>query len=98
MLNPFFQTKSIQGVYDIDPVFTLNANLRWTSANGKWGIRLNGNNILNGKHHARSRQGNQDYSMKVAQHWASATLAIVYNFGGYKEKQVKAVDTSRMGH
>lgn len=98
MLNPFFQTKSIQGVYDIDPVFTLNANLRWTSANGKWGIRLNGNNILNGKHRARSRQGNQDYSMKVAQHWASATLAIVYNFGGYKEKQVKAVDTSRMGH
>lgn len=26
------------------------------------------------------------------------TLAIIYKFGGYKEKEVKEVDTSRMGH
>ena len=26
------------------------------------------------------------------------TLAIIYKFGGYKEKEVKEVDTSRMGN
>lgn len=38
------------------------------------------------------------FRMKVNNSWASATLGIVYKFGGYKEKAVKEVDTSRMGH
>ncbi len=97
VLNPFFQSKAIQGVYDIDPVFRMNASLRWTSADGKWGLRLNGNNIFNGRYDTRSVQGNQDYGMTVANQWASGTFSVVYNFGGYKEKKVKEVDTSRMG-
>ncbi len=76
----------------------MNAGLRWTSADGKWGLRLNGNNIFNGKYDTRSVQGNQDYCMTVAGQWASGTFSVVYNFGGYKEKKVKEVDTSRMGH
>ena len=28
ILNPFFQTKAIQGVYDIEPFLRLNATLR----------------------------------------------------------------------
>lgn len=98
MLNPRFQTKAIQGVYDINPIFTMNADLRWTSANGKWGIRINGNNIFNGKYDTSSVQGNQDYHMKIAHNWMSGTLSIIYKLGGYKEKNVKEVDTSRMGH
>ena len=43
-------------------------------------------------------QGNQDYRMKLNYKWAFVTFAVVYKFGGYKEKKVKAVDTSRMGH
>ena len=38
------------------------------------------------------------FRMKVNHSWASATLGVVYKFGGYKEKAVKEVDTSRMGH
>ena len=32
ILNPFFQSNAIQGVYDIKNLFKLNASLRWASA------------------------------------------------------------------
>ena len=60
--------------------------------------RLNGNNIFNNKYDTRSVQGNQDYLMKINYNWASVTFTVIYKFGGYKEKTVKEVDTSRMGH
>ena len=98
ILNPFFQSKAIQGVYDISPIFRMNAKLQWTSHDGKWGLRINGNNIFNNLYDTRSVQGNQDYRMKINYNWASVTFAVIYKFGGYKEKTVKEVDTSRMGH
>ncbi len=98
ILNPFIQSKAIQGVYDISPIFRMNAKLQWSSHDGRWGLRLNGNNIFNNKYDTRSVQGNQDYRMKINYNWASVTFAVIYNFGGYKEKTVKEVDTSRMGH
>ena len=96
ILNPFIQSKAIQGVYDISPIFRMNAKLQWSSHDGRWGLRLNGNNIFNNKYDTRSVQGNQDYRMKIS--WASVTFAVIYKFGGYKEKNIKKVDTSRMGH
>ena len=98
ILNPFFQSKAIQGVYDISPVFRMNAKLQWSSHDGKWGLRLNGSNIFNNLYDTRSVQGNQDYRMKINYNWASVTFGVIYKFGGYKEKKVKEVDTSRMGH
>ena len=98
ILNPFYQTKAIQGVYDISPIFRMNAKLQWSSHDGRWGLRLNGNNIFNNKYDTRSVQGNQDYRMKINYSWASVTFAVIYKFGGYKEKSIKKVDTSRMGH
>ena len=98
ILNPFYQTMAIQGVYDISPVFRMDAKLQWSSHDGKWGVRLNGSNIFNNRFDTRSVQGNQDYRMTINYNWASVTFAVIYKFGGYKEKNVKAVDTSRMGH
>lgn len=98
ILNPFFQSKAIQGVYDISPIFRMNAKLQWSSHDGKWGLRLNGNNIFNNKYDTRSVQGNQNFRMKLNNNWSTVTFAVVYKFGGYKEKKVKQVDTSRMGH
>ena len=98
ILNPFIQSKAIQGVYDISPIFRMNAKLQWSSHDGRWGLRLNGSNIFNNKYDTRSVQGNQDYRMKINYSWASVTFAVIYKFGGYKEKNIKKVDTSRMGH
>ena len=98
ILNPFIQSKAIQGVYDISPIFSMNAKLQWSSHDGRWGVRLNGSNIFNNRFDTRSVQGNQDYRMKINYSWASVTFAVIYKFGGYKEKNIKKVDTSRMGH
>lgn len=98
ILNPFHQTKAIQGVYDISPIFSMDAKLQWSSYDGKWGVRLNGSNIFNNRFDTRSVQGNQDYRMKINYNWSSFTFVVIYKFGGYKEKTVKEVDTSRMGH
>ena len=98
MLNPFFQSKAIQGVYDIDPLFMLNASLRWTSADGKWSVVAHGDNVFNSSAKTRSCAGNQDYAMRVWMKYAEASLSVVYRIGGFKEKKTKLIDTSRMGY
>lgn len=98
ILNPFVQTKAIQGVYDINPIFMMDASLRWESRSQHWAVTAKGNNIFNGKIKTVSRQGNQDFSMTVAQNWATFAISVTYKFGNYKPKKVKSVDTSRMGH
>lgn len=98
ILNPFFQSNAIQGVYDIKSLFKLNASLRWASADDKWGIVLSGNNLTNSKFRLHSTQGNQDFSMNVCQDWITANLSVIFKFGNYKSKSIKQVDTSRMGY
>ena len=98
ILNPFFQSKAVQGVYDIDPLFMLNASLRWTSDNGKWSVIASGNNIFNGYANTRNTLGNQDFGMRVWMNYASASLTAIYRIGNFKEKKKKEVDTSRMGY
>ncbi len=98
ILNPFFQSQAIQGVYDIQSLFQLNASLRWTSPNSHWSVKIDGSNLTNARIHTNAVQGNQDYRMRVGQNWVTCTLGIVYRFGGYKEAKSKKVDTSRMGY
>ena len=98
ILNPFFQSKAIQGVYDISPLFYLNASLRWTSDNGKWSVVAKANNIFNCYANTRSTVANQNYAMRVWMNYASASLTAIYRIGNFKEKKKKEVDTSRMGY
>ena len=98
VLNPFFQSKAIQGIYDIDPAFRLNTSLRWTSDNQKWSVIVAGNNITNSRFITHSRLANQDYTMRVWMEYPNASLTVIYRIGGFKEKKTKVVDTSRMGY
>ena len=98
ILNPFFQTKSIQGLYDIDPFLRLNATLRYTSKNGKWSLVAKGENILNAHIDTRSTTANQDYSMRVWMPYTNYSITAIYRIGNFKEKKKKEVDTSRMGY
>ena len=98
ILNPFFQTKAIQGVYDIDPFLQLNATLRYTSKNGKWSLVAKGENILNAHMSTSSTIAHQDYAMRVWMPYTNYSLTAVYRIGNFKEKQKKQVDTSRMGY
>ena len=98
ILNPFFQTKAIQGVYNIDPLLRLNATLRYTSKNGKWSLVAKGENILSAHINTRSTTANQDYAMRVWMPYANYSLTAIYRIGNFKEKKKKEVDTSRMGY
>ena len=97
-LNPFFQTKAIQGLYDIDPFLRLNATLRYTSENGKWSLVAKGENILNAHVDTRSTIVNQDYTMRVWMPYTNYSLTAIYRLGNFIEKKKKEVDTSRMGY
>ena len=98
ILNPFFQTKAIQGVYDIDPFLQLNATLRYTSKNGKWSLVAKGENILNAHMSTSSTIAHQDYAMRVWMPYTNYSLTAIYRIGKFKEKKKKEVDTSRMGY
>ncbi len=98
ILNPFFQTKAIQGVYDIEPFLRLNATLRYTTKNGKWSLVAKGENILNAHISTRSTIANQDYTMCVWMPYTNYSLTAIYRIGNFKEKKKKEVDTSRMGY
>lgn len=98
ILNPFFQTKAIQGVYDIEPFLRLNATLRYTTKNGKWSLVAKGENILYAHISTRSTIANQDYTMCVWTPYTNYSLTAIYRIGNFKEKQKKLVDTSRMGY
>ena len=98
ILNPFFQTKSIQGLYDIEPFLRLNATLRYTSKNGKWSLVAKGENILNASISTSSTIANQDYAMRVWMPYTNYSLTAIYRIGNFKEKKKKVVDTSRMGY
>ena len=98
ILNPFFQTKAIQGVYDIEPFLRINATLRYTTKNGKWSLVAKGENILNAHISTRSTIANQDYTMCVWMPYTNYSLTAIYRIGNFKEKKKKEVDTSRMGY
>ena len=98
IFNPLFQSKTIQGTYDIDPLFRLNASLRYTSDSGVWSIIAKGDNILNALINTRSSIGNQDYAMRVWMPYTRYSLTFIYRIGNFKEKKKKEVDTSRMGY
>ena len=98
ILNPFFQTKAIQGLYNIDPFLRLNATLRYTTKDGKWSLVAKGENILNAYISTSSTITHQDYTMRVWMPYTNYSLTAIYRIGNFKEKQKKAVDTSRMGY
>ena len=98
LLNPYFQTKSIQGLYDLAPYLGIDATLRYTSKNSKWSLVAKGENILNARISTRSTIANQDYTMRVWMPYTNYSLTAIYRIGNFKEKQKKQVDTSRMGY
>ncbi len=96
MVNPMFQSDAIQGIYDIDSMFKLDASLRWTSRNGAWSVVASGYNLTNRKFNLASTYDNQNFKMKTCQDWVTGALTVIYKFGNYKEKRYKAIDTSRL--
>lgn len=95
-LNGRYQSAAIQGTFDIQPLFNLEAAAKWTFAHEKASISIRGNDLLNtGYPKTEVRFRGQYLDMDNSFYNRSVTIHFVYRFGGYKEKKQKEVDTSR---
>lgn len=88
----------IQGIYDVDMIYNVSAGLVWTFAQNKMRLTVRANDLFEGSNPVThvDEQG-QKSRMKLWQDSRNVTFTLRYSFGGYKEKKMKGVDTSRFG-
>lgn len=113
LTNTFFLTKDknvslelsgycispvIQGLYDVERISNVSMGLVWTFAKNKMRLTLRGEDLFLGRSPVTciDEQG-QKSRMKLFQDSRNVTLTLRCSLGGYKEKKVKAIDTSRFG-
>lgn len=95
-VSGFYQNGSIQGIYDLDRSWYIDAALRWTSNNQKAQITLKGSDLFNTSDINPSiRFEKQNVTNRFMQDSRSVELSFSYKFGSYKEKKREEVDTSR---
>ena len=97
-LGGFYQSRAIQGVYNLSPVCNIFTSLQWASSDGKTKVILKGNDIFNTLNMTtRLAWGRQQNRTEMNWDNRSFTLSLLYKFGGYKEKKRTDVDTKRLG-
>lgn len=97
-LAGFYQSRAIQGVYNLIPICNISTSLQWTSPDGKAKVILKGNDIFNTSNMTtRLAWGQQRNRTEMNWDNRSITLSLLYKFGGYKEKKRTDVDTKRLG-
>ncbi len=97
-LTGFYQSRAIQGVYNLSPVCNISTSLQWTSPNGKAKVIVKGNDIFQTSNMTtRLAWGLQQNKTEMKWDNRSVTFSFLYKFGGYKEKKRSEVDTKRLG-
>lgn len=94
-----YQSRAIQGVYDLGAICNVSASLQWTSPDRKARITLKGNNIFNTSSMVTRLDWGRQQGRTDMKNWdeRSLTLSFLYQFGGYKEKKRSGIDTGRLG-
>lgn len=98
-LNGIYASPTLQGIYDLSSVWKIDAGVKWTFAQQRAELKIQGNDLFNGA----TPDGSIDYrgqklDMKLGNVTRNLTLTFTYKFNGYKEKTHKEVDTSRFGY
>lgn len=98
-VNGFFQSGAIQGTFDIEPLGSADAALKWTFDQGRATLSVRCNDLFDsGMPNTKVRYRGQWLDMGALCYMRTATVHFSYRFGGYKAKKHKEVDTSRFGH
>lgn len=98
-VNGFFQSAAIQGTFDVDPLGSADAALKWTFDRGRATLTLRCNDLFEtSAPFTRIRYGGQWLDMGATRYTRTTTVQFSYRFGGYKERKHKQVDISRFGH
>ena len=98
-VNGFFQSGAIQGTFDIEPLGSADAAVKWTFDRGRATLSVRCNDLFDsGMPNTKVRYRGQWLDMGALCYMRTATVHFSYRFGGYKAKKHKEVDTSRFGH
>lgn len=93
-----YMTPSIQGIYDLGKIWSLDAGLKWSFAKGKAELSVKGTDLFNSAMpDVKTRYKSQHMDMLLTPDSRTLTVSFRYKFGGYKGKKFKEVDTSRFG-
>lgn len=95
IISGMVRSKAIQGIYDLPASGNVDVAIRYTFAKGKALLTLRTNDIFETKQispriHFATQNVTNNYSC-----FREFGVSFTYKFGGYKEKQREAVDTSR---
>lgn len=98
-VNGFFQSGAIQGTFDIEPLGSADAAVKWTFDRNRATLSVRCNDLFDsGRPNTKVRYRGQWLNMGAQRYMRSVTLHFSYRFGGYKERKHREVDTSRFGH
>lgn len=98
-LSGIYQSPSIQGTYNLKSAFIASVSAKYTFAKDKASVIIKCNDLFNtGLPKAYVRYDVQHMDLNMANYLRSVSVHFSYRFGGYKEKEVKKVDTTRFGH
>ena len=98
-VNGFFQSGAIQGTFDIEPLGSADAALKWSFDRGRATLSVRCNDLFDsGTPNTKVRYRGQWLDMGALRHMRTTTVHFSYRFGGYKERRHQKVDTSRFGH
>lgn len=97
--NLLYVSPTLQGIYDVSSVWKMDLGLKWTFANDKAELKIQGNDLFNtcvpdGKINYKG----QKLNMNMQNINRNLSITFTYRFNGYKEKKHKEVDRSRFGH
>ena len=97
-VNGFFQSAAIQGTFDIEPLGSADAAVKWTFDRSRATLSVRCNDLFDsGMPKTRVRYRGQWLDMGAQRYTRTATIHFSYRFGGYKERKHQEVDTSRFG-
>ncbi|MDR1402327.1 MAG: TonB-dependent receptor family protein [Tannerellaceae bacterium] len=93
-----YKTPSIQGIWDLDEMWSVNAGMKWEIVKGKAILNFQCNDIFESQYPViKVRYGNQYQDMDIRYYLRNFLLGFTCSFKGYKDRQTKTVDTSRYG-
>lgn len=93
-----YLTPSMQGIYDLGRIWSLDAGLKWSFANKKAELQVKGTDCFNSTTpDVKIRYKSQHLDMLLTPDSRALTVSFRYKFGGYNKKEFKKVDTSRFG-
>lgn len=97
--NLLYVSPTLQGIYDVSSVWKMDLGLKWTFANDKAELKIQGNDLFNtcvpdGKIDYKGQKLNMDMQNINR----NLSITFTYRFNGYKEKKHKEVDRSRFGY